>query len=135
MHLISGTCSRHVYPIYTAAFPTRSLAQHVSHILTQPLVSQTVNSNHIPIAGIGSQPLSGKLASFLSAMLNFPRSVNITDPSTTADYFAAQWVNPGDIFSVLLILGPEIVEQAVAQLAGRSINPVAFSFGWVSYSA
>ncbi|CAG8391465.1 unnamed protein product [Penicillium salamii] len=62
------------------------------------------------------------------------RSININNPSTTADYFAAQWINPGDIFSILLLLGPEVIQQAVAQLAGRQITPVAFSFGWVAYA-
>ncbi|KAJ5893477.1 hypothetical protein N7495_005168 [Penicillium taxi] len=62
------------------------------------------------------------------------RSVNINNPTSTADYFAAQWVNPGDIFSILLLLGPEVIQQAVAQLAGRQITPVAFSFGWVAYA-
>ena len=67
--------------------------------------------------------------------LNIRRSVDIANPVTSSDYFAAQWVNPADIFSVLLLLGPEIVQQAVAQLAGRWVTPVAFSFGWVAYSA
>ncbi|PWY94985.1 hypothetical protein BO94DRAFT_530874, partial [Aspergillus sclerotioniger CBS 115572] len=75
------------------------------------------------------------MAPMIAARLNSLRSVNIKDPVTAADYFAAQWVNPSDIFSVLLLLGPEIVQQAVAQLAGRIITPVAFSFGWVAYSA
>ena len=64
-----------------------------------------------------------------------PRQLNLTDPSTAADYFAIQWQNPGDILSVLLLLGPEIVQGAVAQLSGRALTPVAFSFGWVAYSA
>lgn len=66
--------------------------------------------------------------------LHFLRSVNTADPVTAPDYFAAQWINPGDIFDVLLLLGPEVVQQAVAQLAGRAVTPVAFSFGWVAYS-
>ena len=65
----------------------------------------------------------------------YARSVNITSPVTTADYIGAQWVNPTDIFSILLLLGPEIVQHAVAQLAGHRVTPVAFSFGWVAYSA
>ncbi|KAL7928853.1 hypothetical protein V8C35DRAFT_316940 [Trichoderma chlorosporum] len=48
---------------------------------------------------------------------------------------SAQWTSPGDILSVLLLLGPEIVQRAVAQLAGRAVTPVAFSFGWVAYAA
>ena len=54
---------------------------------------------------------------------------------TVSDYLAAQWLNPGDILSVLLLLGPDIIQRAVAQLAGRAITPVAFSFGWVASSA
>ncbi|EUC35596.1 hypothetical protein COCCADRAFT_47334, partial [Bipolaris zeicola 26-R-13] len=52
-----------------------------------------------------------------------------------ADYLKAQWHNSSDILSVLLIFGPDIVQRAVAQLAGRIVTPVAFSFGWVAYAA
>ncbi|KAI1119808.1 hypothetical protein F5Y10DRAFT_283765 [Nemania abortiva] len=44
------------------------------------------------------------------------------------------FVNPGEILSILLLLGPDIVQTAVAQLAGRAITPVVFSFGWVGYA-
>ena len=43
--------------------------------------------------------------------------------------FSAQWKNPSDVFSVLLILGGDVVGRALAQLAGSGITPVAFSFG------
>ncbi|KAK8092212.1 uncharacterized protein PG998_015044 [Apiospora kogelbergensis] len=45
-----------------------------------------------------------------------------------------QWVNPSDILSILLLLGPDTVQKAVAQLSGRAITPAAFSFGWVGYA-
>ena len=50
----------------------------------------------------------------------------------------AQWQNPGDIFSLLLIIGGDIIQKAIARLAGVRlmgvhVNPVAFSFGWVAY--
>ncbi|KAF9641682.1 hypothetical protein BFW01_g1665 [Lasiodiplodia theobromae] len=45
-----------------------------------------------------------------------------------------QWQNPSDLSSVLMIIGGDIVQKAVAQLRGRHIAPVAFSFGFVSYS-
>ncbi|CAA9964884.1 hypothetical protein PTMSG1_08243 [Pyrenophora teres f. maculata] len=48
--------------------------------------------------------------------------------------FSAQWKNPSDVFSVLLILGGDVVARALAQLAGSGITPVAFSFGWVAYA-
>ncbi|OJD36806.1 uncharacterized protein BKCO1_900050 [Diplodia corticola] len=47
---------------------------------------------------------------------------------------ARQWQNPSDLSSVLMIIGGDIVQKAVAQLRGRHIAPVAFSFGFVSYS-
>lgn len=49
---------------------------------------------------------------------------------------AQQWSSPGDIFSILLILGGDIVQRALAQLVGSSfrLTPVAFSFGWVAYA-
>lgn len=48
----------------------------------------------------------------------------------------SQWQTPGDIFSVLLIIGGDIIQRAIAQLSGGPFNftPVAFSFGWVAYS-
>lgn len=59
----------------------------------------------------------------------------------------AQWKNPGDIFSLLLLIGGDIVQKALAQLVGVRVScsyqkskfnipltPVAFSFGWVAYA-
>ncbi|XP_044721200.1 uncharacterized protein HRG_06197 [Hirsutella rhossiliensis] len=40
----------------------------------------------------------------------------------------------GDVFSVLLILGGDVVATALAQLAGSGLAPATFSFGWVAYS-
>ncbi|KAF2147702.1 hypothetical protein K461DRAFT_248571 [Myriangium duriaei CBS 260.36] len=48
-----------------------------------------------------------------------------------------QWRNPSDIFTILLIIGGDIVQTAIAQLCAgphRYITPVSFSFGWVSYA-
>lgn len=58
----------------------------------------------------------------------------------TAHYFAAQrssWSDPEDIFTILMLLGADVVQRAIAQLAGAGpgpFTPVAFSFGWVAYS-
>ncbi|MCJ1233307.1 hypothetical protein MMC14_001262 [Varicellaria rhodocarpa] len=48
----------------------------------------------------------------------------------------SQWKHPTGVFPDLLIVGADIVQRAVAQLAGGpfKIVPVAFSFGWVGYS-
>ncbi|KAJ5514323.1 hypothetical protein N7463_003875 [Penicillium fimorum] len=52
----------------------------------------------------------------------------------SASGFSTQWRTPSDIFSVLLILGGDIVSRALAQLAGSRLTPVAFSFGWVAFA-
>ncbi|KAF5629780.1 hypothetical protein F52700_7527 [Fusarium sp. NRRL 52700] len=53
----------------------------------------------------------------------------------TSHILAQQWHNPSDVLSILLLLGPETVQLAIAQLSGRLVTPVAFSFGWVAFSA
>lgn len=72
-------------------------------------------------------------------------SSNSTEPSV-ADALASQWANPGDILSLLLIVGGDVVQKAVAQLTaitsppflpnGRRLcfTPIAFSFGWVAFA-
>ncbi|KAK8206877.1 hypothetical protein M8818_004712 [Zalaria obscura] len=55
---------------------------------------------------------------------------------TGAAYDAAQdltgqWRSPGDIFSLLLLVGGDIIQKALAQFSMRKFRPVAFSFGWV----
>jgi hypothetical protein len=47
-----------------------------------------------------------------------------------------QWSSPGDILSLLLIIGGDVIQCSIAQLAGDPIlpTPVTFSFGWVAYS-
>ncbi|XP_044724251.1 uncharacterized protein HRG_02147 [Hirsutella rhossiliensis] len=69
------------------------------------------------------------MAPFLSTRASFLR-----DPSGPATAFRSQWTTPGDVFSVLLLLGGDVVGRALAQLTGSGLAPVAFSFGWVAYS-
>ena len=45
-----------------------------------------------------------------------------------------QWQFPQYVLSLLLILGPDVIWRALAQLAGRRITPVVFSYGWVAYA-
>lgn len=42
--------------------------------------------------------------------------------------FRAQWSEPSDIFSLLLLLGGDVIQTALA----TPQTPVAFSFGWVA---
>ncbi|KAK8030261.1 hypothetical protein PG993_011552 [Apiospora rasikravindrae] len=46
----------------------------------------------------------------------------------------AQWQFPQDILSLLLILGPDVIWRALAQLVGQRVTPVVFSYGWVAYA-
>jgi hypothetical protein len=57
------------------------------------------------------------------------------DPGLPALEFSAQWTCPTDVFSVLLILGGDVVARALAQLVGSRVTPVAFSFGTSSFSS
>lgn len=45
-----------------------------------------------------------------------------------------QWRNPTDIFTILLLVGGEVVQRALAQLAGDGWTPVPFSFGWAVFA-
>jgi len=54
-------------------------------------------------------------------------------PSTL---FRNEWKNPSNYaFTILLLLGGDVVACALAQLAGGKLTPVAFSFGTVLHSA
>jgi hypothetical protein len=56
-----------------------------------------------------------------------PRAFDLNAPSAA---FEAQWASPSNYaFTVLLLLGGDVVSRALAQLAGGRITPVAFSFG------
>lgn len=50
--------------------------------------------------------------------------------------FRNHWEHPTGILSVLLLVRGDVIQKALAQLAGGPyyITPVAFSFGWVSYA-
>lgn len=60
------------------------------------------------------------------------RRSNGTDP--TPEIFLEQMENPSEVFSVLLIIGGDIIQKAIAQLAGGKVTLVSFSFGWVAYA-
>ena len=56
-----------------------------------------------------------------------PRHLNFQATSTA---FADEWSQPSNYaFTILLLLGGDVVSRALAQLAGGWITPVAFSFG------
>ncbi|KAF8340871.1 hypothetical protein F5887DRAFT_1076818 [Amanita rubescens] len=44
------------------------------------------------------------------------------------------WIHPGDLLPVLTLIGPDIIQRALAQLSGHVFTPITFSFGWVAYA-
>lgn len=51
----------------------------------------------------------------------------------TGTLFKDEWVAPSNYaFTILLLLGGDVVAKALAQLVGGPIAPVAFSFGMSS---
>lgn len=52
------------------------------------------------------------------------------DASAPTESFASEWSNPSNYaFTILLLLGGDVIARALAQLAGGPVTPVAFSFG------
>lgn len=58
----------------------------------------------------------------------FPRrEFNASAPAAA---FAGEWSSPSNYaFTILLLLGGDVIARALAQLSGGAITPVAFSFG------
>ncbi|KAM6495081.1 hypothetical protein JOM56_009704 [Amanita muscaria] len=54
--------------------------------------------------------------------------------STISALLTDEWVHPGSVLSILTLIGPDVIQIALAQLSGPFFTPVAFSFGWVAYS-
>jgi hypothetical protein len=52
------------------------------------------------------------------------------DADVPATWFRDEWKSPSNYaFTILLLLGGDVVARALAQLAGGRLTPVAFSFG------
>lgn len=68
-----------------------------------------------------------------SILMAMPSAHAFTHGSPSPDIIA-QFRNPSDILSVLMIIGGDIVQKALAQVTGHGSSSVCFSFGWVSYS-
>lgn len=69
---------------------------------------------------------------FLRRSLEFSRAFDSTN--STQKLLRNEFRDPGDVLSILLLLGPEVIQSALAQTTGFGIAPVAFSFGWVAYA-
>lgn len=54
--------------------------------------------------------------------------------SVTIAELQSQWSNPSDVSTLLMIIGGDVVQGALAQSTGTWFTPVCFSFGWVSYA-
>ncbi|KAK3305674.1 uncharacterized protein B0T15DRAFT_205127 [Chaetomium strumarium] len=53
---------------------------------------------------------------------------------STVSALAAQWANPTDVSTILMIIGGDVVQKALAQGTGKLYTPVCFSFGCVAYA-
>jgi hypothetical protein len=54
-----------------------------------------------------------------------------------SDLFQDQFTNPKEIMAIMLLIGGDVIQRAIAQLVGgtnATFTPVAFSFGWVTYA-
>lgn len=71
---------------------------------------------------------------FLRNALGMQQHARALVGNTTASDMASQWANPSDITAVVMIIGGDVVQKALAQTTGCWFTPVCFSFGWVAYS-
>ncbi|CZR57981.1 uncharacterized protein PAC_07871 [Phialocephala subalpina] len=74
------------------------------------------------------------MSPILNAVFELRARANHSNFATSTNELRQQWTEPTDVFSVLLLLGGDIVNKALAQLSGTVLTPVTFSFGWVSYA-
>ncbi|KAI0545163.1 hypothetical protein F4679DRAFT_588785 [Xylaria curta] len=54
--------------------------------------------------------------------------------TVTAKELSSQFANPSDVTTVLMVIGGDVVQKALAQTTGCLYTPVCFSFGWVTYA-
>ncbi len=55
-------------------------------------------------------------------------------PSPSA-VLGSQWANPSDVSTILMVIGGDVVQKALAQGTAKwYYTPVCFSFGWVTYA-
>lgn len=59
----------------------------------------------------------------------FPLLRRSFDPGPSSQVFSDQWTHPSDVFSILLLVGGDVILRGLAQLSGSGIVPMAFSFG------
>ena len=52
----------------------------------------------------------------------------------TATELKNVWQSPSEVISILMTLGGDIVQKALASLTGGGFVPICFSFGWVNYA-
>ena len=63
-----------------------------------------------------------------------PEKMRLDIENTATGPLREQFKNPAEILGILLLIGGDTIRKAIAQLAGPTVAPVAFSFGWVAYS-
>jgi hypothetical protein len=75
-----------------------------------------------------------------SKSLPFSRQVGApSESSAPSEFLKKQFENPGGVLAVLLLIGGDIVQKAIAQLSSGDVSPTiltpaVFSFGWVGYA-
>jgi hypothetical protein len=70
----------------------------------------------------------------LQTCINFAVAVSTT---MSASEERTQWRNPSDVLAVMLLIGGEVIQAALAQVTAplsHPFAPICFSFGWVTYS-
>ncbi|KAH8882216.1 hypothetical protein GQ53DRAFT_812287 [Thozetella sp. PMI_491] len=106
---------------------------HLSHSILDapPVVPPFLDS-----PGLGP---AAKGVGMISRFSMFPRQLGGGSGGDGSQDFAqalgAQWADPSDVSTILMVIGGDVVQKALAQGTGIPyFTPVCFSFGWVSYA-
>lgn len=119
---------------WTLVRPLSALASDLWLSIRHPFLAQNHQSAHS--AAISSHHyhwsiLRSSMTCIREISAKFGHFIMATE---TSNELRAQWTRPSDTFSVLLILGGDVIQIALANLTGSIITPISFSFGWVAYA-
>lgn len=74
------------------------------------------------------------MSPLLSSLLASRQYSQMPENNSIASEIASQWRNPSDVTTILMVIGGDVIQKALAQTTGCWYTPVCFSFGWVAYS-
>lgn len=135
---MGGYLERILIAINLVALHSADAVENINKLqcATRCLDYQLTMSTHGILQSVASpfEALGNSVPANSNVLVNRAAEAAATTSSSTSTLLSQQWSNPSDVLSVLLIIGGDIVQKALAETSGGLFTPVCFSFGWVAYS-